>query len=247
MDEQRYIPAHGDGNDAGVRSRSPARGKRKRDPARGGSDRGDLPISSQYEDPAERREKIEKRPSRRLAEAAVRTLIRWAGDDPRREGLRGTPARVVRSYEELFAGYAADPRAILARTFADAGGYDEMIVLRDIRVVSCCEHHMLPVVGKACVGYLPSRRVVGISKLTRIVQGFSRRLQLQERLVSQIAAAVQDVLKPRGVGVIIQAEHSCMTLRGVNQAGTVMTCSRLLGDMRTDPSMRAEFLGLAGL
>jgi len=187
-----------------------------------------------------------ERPSRREAEAAVRTLIRWAGDNPEREGLRDTPARVVRSYAELFSGYRADPRAILERTFEDVGGYDELVVLRDIRVVSCCEHHMLPVVGRAHVGYLPNGRVVGISKLARVVESFSRRLQIQEKLATDIASAIQDTLKPRGVGVIIQAEHSCMTLRGVNLPGAVMTSSHLMGTIRTDARTRAEFLKLAG-
>lgn len=186
------------------------------------------------------------KPSRAEAEAAVRTLIRWAGDDPAREGLLGTPARVARAYEEMFAGYAADPRAVLTRTFGESGGYGEMVVLKDIRVQSCCEHHMLPVTGLACVGYLPAKRVVGISKLARIVEGYARRLQIQERLTVDIATAIQDVLKPRGVGVIIKAEHSCMTLRGVNQQGTCMVSSHLLGRMRDESALRAEFLRAAG-
>src|SRR4051812_4947119 len=156
------------------------------------------------------------RPSRSQAEAAVRTLIAWAGEDPDREGLVETPARVVRSYDELFSGYAQDPRGVLQKTFTEVGGYDELVMLKDISFVSCCEHHMLPIVGKAHVGYLPNRRVVGISKLVRVVHGFARRMQIQERMAVEIAKAVRDVLKPRGVGVVIEAEHSCMTLRGVN-------------------------------
>ncbi len=182
------------------------------------------------------------RPTQAEAEGAVRLLIAWAGDDPDREGLVDTPARVARSYRELFSGYRDDPRSHLARTFEETGGYDEMIILSGIRVVSCCEHHMLPVVGQAHVGYLPSERVVGISKLARVVAGFSRRLQIQETLTTQIAGAIQDVLQPRGVGVVIAAEHSCMTLRGVGAAGSRLTTSRLLGRMRDDPRTREEFL-----
>lgn len=156
------------------------------------------------------------RPSRSDAEAAVRTLIEWAGDDPDREGLLDTPGRVVRAYEELFSGYESDPREYLERTFEEVAGYDELVVLRDIRVVSFCEHHMLPFLGKAHVGYLPSDRVVGISKLARVVHGFARRLQIQEKLTSEIAGAIHDILQPRGVGVVIVSEHSCMTMRGVN-------------------------------
>jgi GTP cyclohydrolase I len=178
------------------------------------------------------------------AEAAVRTLIQWAGDDPDREGLAETPARVARSYRELFGGYEVDPRAYLERTFEEVGGYDEMVVLRDIRVVSFCEHHMLPVIGRAHVGYLPTDRVVGISKLARVVQGFARRLQIQEKLTADIAYAIHDILKPHGVGVVIEAEHSCMTLRGVNNPGSKLTTSKLLGVMRDDHRAREEFLRL---
>ena len=183
-------------------------------------------------------------PTQAEAEAAVRTLIQWAGDNPDREGLLETPARVARSYRELFAGYDEDPRAYLERTFEEVGGYDELIVLSDIRVVSFCEHHMLPVVGRAHVGYLPTNRVVGISKLARVVQGFSRRLQIQEKLTAQIAEAIQDVLRPQGVGVVIEAEHSCMTLRGVNTPGSNLTTSRMMGVLRDDPRTREEFLAL---
>ena len=179
------------------------------------------------------------------AEAAVRTLIRWAGDDPDREGVLDTPARVARSYRELFAGYDTCPRTYLERTFEEVGGYDEMVVLKDIRFVSFCEHHMLPVVGKAHVGYLPTNRVVGISKLARVVHGFARRLQIQEKMTAEIAQAIQDVLKPQGVGVVVEAEHSCMTLRGVNTAGSSLTTSHLMGAMRDDPRTREEFLRLA--
>ena len=179
------------------------------------------------------------------AEAAVRTLLRWAGDDPDREGVLDTPARVARSYRELFAGYDTCPRTYLERTFEEVGGYDEMVVLKDIRFVSFCEHHMLPVVGKAHVGYLPTNRVVGISKLARVVHGFARRLQIQEKMTSEIARAIDDVLKPLGVGVVVEAEHSCMTLRGVNTAGSSLTTSHLMGAMRDDPRTREEFLRLA--
>ena len=182
------------------------------------------------------------RPSRSDAEAAVRTLIEWAGDDPDREGLLDTPGRVVRAYEELFSGYESDPREYLERTFEEVAGYDELVVLRDIRVVSFCEHHMLPFLGKAHVGYLPSDRVVGISKLARVVHGFARRLQIQEKLTSEIAGAIHDILQPRGVGVVIVSEHSCMTMRGVNTPGSRLTTSSLTGVIRDDPRTRQEFL-----
>ena len=184
------------------------------------------------------------RPTQAQAEDAVRLLIAWAGDDPNREGLIDTPARVARSYAELFSGYDEDPRLHLTRTFQETGGYDDLVVLSNIRVVSCCEHHMLPVVGRAHVGYLPGNRVVGISKLARVVSGFSRRLQIQEKLTTDIANAIQDSLQPRGVGVVIEAEHSCMTLRGVDTPGSMLTTSRLLGQMRDDPQTREEFLSL---
>lgn len=178
------------------------------------------------------------------AEAAVRTLIEWAGDNPDREGLLDTPGRVARSYKELFAGYEQDPRAYLERTFEEVGGYDELVVLKDIRFVSFCEHHMLPVVGRAHVGYLPTDRVVGISKLARVVQGYARRLQIQEKMTSEIATAIHEVLRPQGVGVVIEAEHSCMTLRGVNVPGASLTTSQLIGVVRDDPRTREEFLRL---
>jgi GTP cyclohydrolase I len=187
------------------------------------------------------------RPPPAAAEAAVRTLIRWAGDDPDREGLIETPKRVTKSYGELFSGYAIDPREYLERTFDEVGGYDELVVLRDIRVVSFCEHHMLPFLGKAHVGYLPTHRVVGISKLARVVHGFARRLQIQEKLTAEIAEAIDEVLKPKGVGVVIQSEHSCMTMRGVNTPGSSLTTSHLLGDIRDDARTRDEFLRLVGV
>jgi len=183
-------------------------------------------------------------PTQSEAEAAVRTLIEWAGDDPDREGLLDTPGRVVRAYKELFAGYEADPREYLKRTFDEVGGYDELVILKDIRVVSFCEHHMLPFLGKAHVGYLPRNRVVGISKLARVVHGFARRLQIQEKLTAEIAEAIHDILEPKGVGVVLVSEHSCMTMRGVNTPGSRLTTSHLLGEVRDDPRTRQEFFDL---
>jgi GTP cyclohydrolase IA len=184
------------------------------------------------------------RPTQADAEAAVRTLIEWAGDDPSREGLLDTPQRVAKSYRELFTGYESDPRDYLQRTFDEVAGYDELVVLRDIPVTSFCEHHMLPFLGKAHVGYLPNDRVVGISKLARVVQGFARRLQIQEKLTAEIAGAIQDILKPKGVGVVLVSEHSCMTMRGVNTPGTRLTTSHLMGQVRDDPRTRQEFFEL---
>jgi len=166
------------------------------------------------------------RPSREEAEAAVRVLIRWAGDDPAREGLVDTPSRVIRSYEEFFAGYAQNPRDILARTFSEVQGYDEMIVLKDIRFESYCEHHMVPIIGRAHVAYLPRERVVGISKLARLVDAFAKRLQIQEKMTAQIADTLEEVLQPLGVGVILEATHQCMSTRGVHKAGASMVTSR---------------------
>jgi GTP cyclohydrolase I len=186
------------------------------------------------------------RPSAEEAEAAVRTLLRWAGDDPAREGLIDTPGRVVRSYRELFAGYETDPRDYLERTFEEVGGYDQLVLLKDIRFVSFCEHHMLPVIGKAHVAYLPTDRVVGISKLARVVNGYGRRLQIQEKMTAEIAQAIDEVLKPKGVGVVIEATHSCMTLRGVNTPGASLVTSSLRGSIRDDPRTRQEFLRLVG-
>ena len=184
------------------------------------------------------------KPTQEDAEAAVRVLIEWAGDDPDREGLLETPARVARSYRELFAGYEADPRDYLAKTFEEVAGYDELVILKDIPVVSFCEHHMLPFIGRAHVGYLPSSRVVGISKLARVVRGFARRLQIQEKLTAEVAGAIQEILQPKGVGVVIISEHSCMTMRGVNTPGTRLTTSHLLGEVRDDPRTRQEFFDL---
>ena len=178
------------------------------------------------------------------AEAAGRTLIQWAGDNPDREGLLETPKRVAKSYRELFQGYEVEPREYLEKTFEEVGGYDELVVLKNIRFVSFCEHHMLPVVGVAHVGYLPTDRVVGISKLARVVRGFARRLQIQEKMTSDIATAIQDVLRPHGVGVVIEAEHSCMTMRGVDVPGASLSTSCLLGVVREDPRTREEFLRL---
>ncbi|VXC72156.1 GTP cyclohydrolase 1 [Burkholderia sp. 8Y] len=186
------------------------------------------------------------RPTREEAEAAVRVLLRWAGDDPRREGLLDTPARVVRSYEEFFAGYAQNPHDILARTFAEVQGYDEMIVLKDIRFESYCEHHMVPIIGRAHVAYLPNKRVVGISKLARLVDAFAKRLQIQEKMTAQIADTLEEVLQPLGVGVILEAAHQCMSTRGVHKAGVSMVTSRMLGSFRDDPSTRREFLAIVG-
>ena len=186
------------------------------------------------------------RPSREEAEAAVRTLIRWAGDDPDREGLAGTPDRVVRSYEEFFAGYDQDPREMLRRTFEEVEGYDEVVVLRDIRVESHCEHHMVPIIGKVHVGYLPDKRVVGISKLARVVDAFASRLQIQEKLTAQIANTIEEVLQPRGVAVVIEAAHQCMTTRGVHKDGVTMVTSRMLGAFRDNGETRREFLTMIG-
>src|SRR5580692_3499072 len=182
------------------------------------------------------------RPSRSDAENAIRTLIRWAGDNPNRQGLQGTPARVARAYEEWFSGYGEEPRDYLSRTFDEVAGYDEMVVLRDIAFESFCEHHMAPIIGRAHVGYLPRDRVVGISKLARVVDGFARRFQVQEKLTAQIASCINEVLKPRGVGVVIDAVHQCMTTRGVHKRGVSMITSSMLGTFRADASTRAEFL-----
>ena len=184
------------------------------------------------------------RPTRQEAEEAVRVLIRWAGDNHEREGLRGTPDRVVRSYEEFFAGYDQDPAEILTRTFEEVEGYDEVVVLRDIRVESYCEHHMVPIIGKVHIGYLPDKRVVGISKLARVVDAFAKRLQIQERLTAQIANTIAEVLQPKGVGVVIKASHHCMTTRGVHKPDTDLVTSRMLGCFRDDAQTRQEFLGM---
>ena len=188
-----------------------------------------------------------ERPSREEAENAVRTLIRWAGDDPAREGLLETPARVVRAYEEYYAGYLEDPREILSRTFSEVDGYEEMVVMNNIRFESHCEHHMAPIIGKAHVGYLPNRRVVGISKLARLVEIYAKRLQIQEKMTVQIADTLNDVLQPLGVAVVIEAAHQCMTTRGVHKPGVALVTSRMLGGFRTDSSTRREFMGIIGL
>jgi len=187
-----------------------------------------------------------ERPTRQQAEEAVRTLIRWAGDDPSREGLRDTPARVARAYEEFFAGYGQDPAEILKRTFSEVEGYDEMIVMSDIRFESHCEHHMVPIIGKAHIGYLPDHRVVGISKLARLVEVYARRLQIQEKMTVQIADTLQQVLRPKGVAVVIEAAHQCMTTRGVHKPGATLVTSRMLGAFRDDPTTRREFLAIIG-
>jgi len=186
------------------------------------------------------------RPSREEAERAVRTLILWAGDDPDREGLEQTPERVVRSYEEFYAGYHQDPEEILRTTFEETEGYDEMVVLKDIAFESHCEHHMVPVIGRAYVAYLPSKRVVGISKLVRVVEAYAKRLQIQEKMTAQIANAINAVLKPKGVAVVVEAEHQCMTTRGVHKSGVAMVTSTMLGAFREDPSTRREFLAIIG-
>jgi GTP cyclohydrolase I len=194
----------------------------------------------------EPKEAAKRRPSRAEAEAAVRTLILWAGDDPDREGLRATPERVVRSYEEFFAGYGLDPEEILARTFEETEGYDDMVVLRDIRFESYCEHHMVPVIGTAHIGYLPRNRVVGISKLARIIEIFSKRLQIQEKMTAQIASTIDRVLRPQGVAVVIQAEHQCMTTRGIHKPGVSMVTSQMIGVFRDNEATRKEFLSIIG-
>ncbi len=184
------------------------------------------------------------KPSRAEAEAAVRTLLRWAGDDPTREGLIDTPARVTRAFEEWFAGYEIDPREMLQRTFEETDGYDEMVLLRDIRFESYCEHHMAPIIGKAHIAYLPKNRVVGISKLARVVEVFAKRLQIQEKMTSQVANVLDEVLQPLGVAVVIEAQHQCMTTRGVHKPGVAMVTSRMLGAFRSNIETRREFLAL---
>lgn len=184
--------------------------------------------------------------SRADAEQAVRTLIKWAGDDPDREGLVGTPDRVVRAYEEFFAGYALDPVQFLERTFEETEGYDDMVVLRDVRIESHCEHHMVPILGKAHVAYIPNRRVVGISKLARVAEAYAKRMQIQEKLTAQIANTVQEVLEPRGVAVVVEAAHQCMTTRGIHMPGVSMVTSRMLGEFRDNDRTRREFLAMIG-
>ena len=184
------------------------------------------------------------RPSRADAEEAIRTLIRWAGDDPSREGLLDTPTRVARAYEEFFNGYSASPRSLLERTFEEVDGYDEMVLLRDIRFESHCEHHMAPIIGKTHVAYLPDRRVVGISKLARVVEVYAKRLQIQEKMTAQVANIIDEVLQPKGTAVVIEAAHQCMTTRGIHKSGVTMVTSRMLGAFRDDPTTRREFLAM---
>ena len=188
----------------------------------------------------------EERPDRKDVEDAVRTLIRWAGDDPDRDGLRETPARVVRSYEEFFSGYAENPVSLLQRTFEETDGYDEIVMLRDILFESHCEHHILPIIGKAHIAYLPGHRVVGISKLARLVEVYAKRLQIQEKMTAQIANTIEQELQPKGVAVVIEAAHQCMTTRGIHKAGVTMVTSRMLGAFRTDAKTRREFLAMIG-
>jgi GTP cyclohydrolase I len=185
---------------------------------------------------------VNERPSRATAENAVRTLIQWAGDDPRREGLRGTPARVVRAYEEWFAGYFKDPRDYLQRTFEEVADYDEMVLLRDIRFESHCEHHIAPIIGRVHIGYLPRKRVVGISKLVRLVDVYAKRMQVQEKMTAEIASCLNSVLKPYGVAVVVEGAHECMTTRGVHRSDVTMVTSRMLGVFRTNFKTRQEFL-----
>jgi len=187
-----------------------------------------------------------KRPSREEAEEAIRTLILWAGDDPAREGLKDTPKRVVNSYEEFFKGYEAEPEDILKRTFEEVDGYDEMVLLRNIGFESHCEHHMAPIIGKAHVAYLPRKRVVGISKLARLVEAYAKRLQIQEKMTAQVANALEEVLQPFGVAVVIEATHQCMTTRGIHKRGVTMVTSRMLGAFRDNESTRREFLAMIG-
>ena len=186
------------------------------------------------------------RPTRAQAEEAVHLLIRWAGDDPTREGLLGTPGRVVRSYEEFYAGYAQDPETMLRTTFEETEGYDEVVLLKGITFQSHCEHHMVPIMGRVYVAYLPDKRVVGISKLARVVEAYAKRLQIQEKMTAQIANAINDVLRPKGVAVVVEAEHQCMTTRGIHKAGVAMVTSTMLGAFRDNPSTRREFLTLIG-
>ncbi len=206
-----------------------------------------LPVAGGH-DLADEDPKVEmgRKPTRHEVEEAVRTLIRWAGDRPEREGLVKTPARVARAYEEFFSGYDMDPVEELRHTFEETDGYDEMVLLRDIRVESFCEHHIVPIIGKAHVAYLPDRRVVGISKLARVVDAYARRLQIQEKMTAQIANAINQVLEPRGVAVVIEANHQCMTTRGVHKSEVAMVTSQMIGAFRDNPSTRREFLSMIG-
>jgi GTP cyclohydrolase IA len=198
------------------------------------------------EKPAPKSAASTDKPTRAEAQAAVRTLLRWAGDDPNREGLLGTPDRVVRAYEEWFGGYGVDPVDLLQRTFEETEGYDEMVVLRDVRFESHCEHHMAAIIGKVHIAYLPERRVIGISKLARLVDVFAKRLQIQEKMTAQIANTLSEVLLPKGVAVVIEAQHQCMTTRGIHKSSVTMVTSRMLGAFRDDQSTRREFLSIIG-
>ena len=209
----------------------------------------DLAITLQQEQPVTSRKKQAGKPAtpgRKEAEDAVKTLLLWAGEDPSREGLIDTPRRVAKAYEDWFSGYGLDPISFLERTFEEVEGYDEMIVLRDIAFESHCEHHMAPIIGKAHVGYLPNNKIVGISKLARVVDAFARRFQVQEKMTAQIAQCIEGVLKPKGVGVVIDAVHQCMTTRGIHKSGVSMVTSQMLGTFRNDARTRAEFLGMIG-
>ncbi len=188
----------------------------------------------------------ENGPTREQAEEAVRTLICWAGDNPEREGLRDTPQRVVKAYEEFFEGYQVDPKELLERTFEETDGYDEIVLLRDIRLESHCEHHMVPIIGRIHVAYLPNKRVVGISKLARVVEAYAKRLQIQEKMTAQIANTIEEVLKPKGTAVVVEAAHQCMTTRGIHKPGVRMVTSRMLGAFRDNPTTRRELLSMIG-
>lgn len=202
------------------------------------------PVETTEEEQIRQREA--RRPTREEAEAAVRTLIEWAGDDPDREGLADTPARVARAYEELFGGYWQDPHKILGRTFAEASGYDDMVTLTNIKFNSHCEHHIVPIQGKVHIAYIPRNRVVGISKLARLVEVYARRLQIQEALTAQIANTIYDVLDPKGVAVVIEAQHLCMTTRGIRKSDVSMVTTRMLGAFDKEPSRRREFMAIIG-
>jgi GTP cyclohydrolase I len=204
-----------------------------------------MPEDAILERVAHRRRPLPK-PSREEALEAVRTLLRWAGDDPNREGLLGTPDRVVRSYAEFFSGYDEDPVQLLQRTFEEMDGYDEIVMLKDIRFESHCEHHIAPIIGRVHIAYLPNNRVVGISKLARLVEVYAKRLQIQEKMTAQIANTLNDVLQPKGVAVVIEAAHQCMTTRGVHKPGVTMVTSRMLGVFRSDPTTRREVLSMIG-
>jgi len=203
-----------------------------------------MPLESNSNVEAENSINGEPSPTKSEAEDAVRTLLRWAGDDPNREGLVGTPDRVVRAYKEFFAGYREDPVQLLKKTFEETEGYDEMIVLKDIRLESHCEHHMVPIIGVAHIAYLPRNRVVGISKLARVLEVYSKRLQIQEKLTAQVANTINDVLEPLGVAVIVEAAHQCMTTRGIKKPGVTMVTSKMIGSFKENPETRKEFLSI---